>query len=259
MKILITGANRGIGASLVTLASEQGHEIIALGRDLTALKQQYANNPKVSCDQLDVCDTAQWRKVIERHTPFDVLINVAGVLFSGVTGELKVEEVSAMLDVNVKGTIFGTNAAAASMKQQESGHIINIGSTAALFPTPGTPVYAASKFAVRGFSLAAAGDLKPYGISVSLMNPCAVKTDMLEQQRGDKNAALTFSGKRALTSEEVAQAILGPVLHHKPLEYFLPKSDGWLGKLSNVWPRLFLQLAKKARTQGEKNFHSDKF
>ena len=63
---------------------------------------------------------------------FDVLINVAGVLYSGQTGELKPDEVSAMLDVNVKGTIYGTNAAAQVMKPRGFGHIINIGSTASL-------------------------------------------------------------------------------------------------------------------------------
>ena len=259
MKILITGGNRGIGATLVAKAHQQGHEVVALGRNLEALQQQWQGFNKVQCDQLDVTDAGSWQQIVQRHAPFDVLINVAGVLYSGQTGELNPAEVSAMLDTNVKGTIYGTNAAAVQMKRQGSGHIINVGSTASLFPTPGTPIYAASKFAVRGFTLAAAGDLKPHGIAVTLFGPCAVKTDMLEKQRGDKNAALTFTGKRALTVEEVAAAILGPVLQKRPLEYFLPRSDGWLGKFSNLFPGFFLALAAHARAQGMKNFGSEKF
>lgn len=259
MKIIITGANRGIGATLVEKATQQGHQVVALGRNLDALQQLWQGNSQVTCDQLEVTDANNWQAIIERHAPFDVLINVAGVLYSGQTGELNPDEVSAMLDVNVKGTIYGTNAAATAMKKQGFGHIINVGSTASLFPTPGTPIYATSKFAVRGFSIAAAGDLKPHGIAVTLFGPCAVKTDMLEKQRGDKNAALTFTGKRALSAEEVADAILGPVLKKQPLEYFLPRSDGWLGKFSNVFPAVFLKLAEKARKKGEENFKSGLF
>ncbi len=259
MKILITGANRGIGATLVEKAAQLGHEVVALGRNIEALTAQCQAHKNVTCDRLEVTDALQWQQVALRHAPFDVLINVAGVLYSGQTGELKPDEVSAMLDVNVKGTIYGTNAAAQVMKPRGFGHIINIGSTASLFPTPGTPIYATSKFAVRGFSIAAAGDLKPHGIAVTLFGPAAVKTDMLEKQRGDKNAALTFTGKRALTPEEVAEAILGPVLKKRPVEYFLPRSDGWLGKFSNVFPSAFLWLAARLRKKGEKNFNAKGF
>lgn len=92
-----------------------------------------------------------------------------------------------------------------------------------------------------------------------LVGPCAVKTDMLEQQRGDADAALTFTGKRALTPEDVAAEILGPVLRKKPLECFIPRADGWLGKFSNVFPSIFLKLAERARADGAKNFSSNKF
>jgi len=111
----------------------------------------------------------------------------------------------------------------------------------------------------RGFSIAAAGGLKPHGIAVTLVGPAAVKPDMLEQQRGDANAALTFTGKRALTPEEVSEAILGPVLKHRPIEYFLPRSDEFLGKFSNVFPKTFLKLAARAKKKGEKNFESKKY
>lgn len=263
MKILVTGAANGIGAAITAAALRRGHIVIAADLDRQVLKDRWKDSRGVVCEELNVSFADDWEMLVGRldragHA-IDVLVNVAGVLRSGKTGELLPQDVHNMLDVNTKGVIFGANAVAPAMIRRRSGHIINIGSTASLFATPGTTVYAASKFAVRGFSIAAAGDLRPHGIAVTLVGPGPVKTRMLEQQRGDANASLTFSGQRALTPEEVADAVLGPVLKTRPLEYYLPGKDGILGKISNVLPRLFLSQIASARRRGEKNFHSSAF
>ena len=78
-------------------------------------------------------------------------------------------------------------------------------------------------------------------------------------RRKKRTLVLTFTGKRALTPEEVAAAVLGPVLKKRPLEYFLPASDGWLGKLCNVLPGVFLGQLAAARKRGQQNFGSDAF
>lgn len=263
MTILITGAASGIGAAITEAAAARGHRVIAADLDQTALEARWQNNTSVTAETLDVRSAEAWTELNQRLTQggeqIDVLINVAGVLRSGQAGELKPEDVDLMIDVNVKGVIFGTNAMAPAMVKRKSGHIINVGSIAALYPTPGTTVYAASKFAVRGFSLAAAGDLKPHGVAVTLFGPGPVKTAMLELQRGDADAALTFSRGRALAPEEVAAAILGPVLKKRPLEYYLPWPDGLLGKLCNSFPPIFFSQLERARKQGTKNFGSDAF
>lgn len=103
-------------------------------------------------------DETQWRSLVRKlegeGQAIDVLANVAGVLRSGRTGNLKGEDVRLMLDVNVQGAILGANAIAAHMIAQGiKGHIINVGSIASLYATPGTTIYAASKFAVRGLVL----------------------------------------------------------------------------------------------------------
>ncbi|MCH8499401.1 MAG: SDR family oxidoreductase [Marinobacter sp.] len=264
MLLLVTGAANGIGACIVEQAVHAGHQLIATDMDGTALAARWGEHPSVRCATLDVRQEAQWQSLFkgldhERLT-VDVLINVAGVLRSGRTGELVGDQVALTLDVNVKGVIFGTNAAAAHMiSAGRRGQIINIGSVASLCPVPGNAVYATSKFAVRGFSIAAAGDLRPYGIAVSLVGPGPVKTAMLEQQRGDENSALTFAGSRALTPAEVAKAVLGPVMKQRPLEYYLPWQDGLLGRVSNAAPGLFLRMAHYASKRGHKNFESDNF
>lgn len=261
--ILITGAAGGIGTAVVDMAAERGHQVIAAGLDVDALNDRWRANPRVRCETLDVTQWHDWQNLLGRldadGVALDVLINAAGVLRSGQAGALRQPDIDLMLDVNVKGVIYGTNAVAAGMRQRQSGHIINVGSVASLYATPGTTLYAATKFAARGFSIAAAGDLKPHGVAVTLFGPGPVKTAMLEQQRGDADAALTFSGPRALTPEEVARAILGPVLKKRPVEYFIPFRDEIMGKISNAWPRFFLSQVSKARARGKKHFSDDKF
>lgn len=262
--MLITGAAGGIGGALVQLAAERGHAVVAADRDGGVLQERWGTTPGVRTEVLDVTQPQAWTALLERlHADGaapDVLINVAGVLRSGQAGQLRPEDVDLMFDVNAKGMILGTNAAAALMKREgRHGHIINLGSVASLYATPGTTLYAASKFAIRGFSIAAAGDLRPHGIAVTLFGPGPVKTDMLEQQRGDADAALTFSGRRALSAQEVAAAILGPVLQKRPLEYFMPWRDHVLGKICNAFPRFFLSQLAAARKRGQKHFNDSNF
>ncbi|TCD19079.1 SDR family NAD(P)-dependent oxidoreductase [Pseudomonas sp. IC_126] len=263
MHILITGAANGIGAAVTAMAAGKGYRIIATDLDMDALQRRWQALPNIRCQALDVRDAQGWTDLVAglEHVgiEIDVLINAAGVLRSGQTGELKQADIDLTMDVNVKGVIFGVNAVAAGMKRRRRGHIINIGSIASLYATPGTTTYAASKFAVRGFSIAAAGDLRPFGVAVTLFGPGPVKTAMLEQQRGDADAALTFSGARALSADEVAAAILGPVLRKRPLEYFLPAREGLLGKLCNAFPGFFLSQVDKARARGLRNFTADAY
>lgn len=261
MNLLITGAATGIGAAITAMAVRQGHEVVAADLNFEALQRRWAGFPTVQCRALDVRRPEAWAQLVreleQAGFAIEVLINVAGVLRSGQTGELRPEDIELTLDVNVKGVMLGANAVAPAMKARHRGHIINIGSVASLYATPGTSTYAASKFAVRGFSIAAAGDLRPYGVAVTLLGPGPVKTDMLEQQRGDPDAALTFSGARALDADEVAAAVLGPVLRKRSVEFYLPFRDAVLGKISNAFPAFFLSQIEKARERGRRHFDSD--
>lgn len=263
MNLLITGAASGIGAAIAAMALRHGHRVVAADMNAEALAARWGGQANVQCRVLDVRSAEAWQALVQDLEQggfaIDVLMNVAGVLRSGQTGELRPADIALTLDVNVKGVMLGANAVAAVMKPRRRGHIINIGSIASLYATPGTTTYAASKFAVRGFSIAAAGDLRPHGIAVTLFGPGPVKTDMLEQQRGDPDAALTFSGGRALSPDEVAAAILGPVLKKRPVEYYLPFQDSVLGKVCNAFPVFFLGQVDRARERGRRNFSSSDY
>ena len=263
MHLLITGAAGGIGKQLVEKGLTLGHSITACDNAPIALSDDFKGMHRFTASQLDVRQIEQWQEVVDSawsRSPIDCIINVAGVLRAGITGALKAQEVSLQFEVNALGVIYGTDTfARKAINEKAKGHIINIGSTAGLFATPGNAIYAATKHAVRGFSIAAAGDLRPQGIDVSLVAPTAVRTNMLEQQRGDQRAALTFSGTRALTTGEVVDKIFQDVIPNRPLETFIPTNEKWTGRLATCFPEAFLKQVEKSREKGVNNFNSKSF
>ena len=258
---LLTGCASGIGRHMVGRLAARGDRIIATDLDLDGLEAAARADgwdaERVVLRRLDVRDPEAWEAtmavVTERFGRLDVAMNIAGYLKPANVVDLAPADVDLHLDVNAKGVALGTRAAARLMVEQGSGHIINIGSLASLAPVPGLSLYAASKFAVRGFTLAAAQELAPHGVHVSLVMPDAVQTPMLELQVDYEEAALTFSGPRALTVAEVGQAIIDTVLEHHPLELALPMARGLMARISNSAPALALRLEPLLRKRGRAN------
>jgi len=243
MNTIVTGAASGIGCQVVTQLAQAGHTVLAADLDSQALAATATANAwsaSVTQVQHDVRDAESWRRLFElqaaRCGALDAMVNVAGVLRVESVGELKPESVALQLDVNTKGVILGTQFAAAVMKPLGRGRIVNIASLAALAPIPGISVYSASKFAVRGFSLAAAQELAPFGVHVSVVCPDAVATPMVDYQLDHAGAALTFSGPRILTAEEVARAVVGLLQGPPRVELVIPWSRGVLAKISTLLP-----------------------
>jgi 3-oxoacyl-[acyl-carrier protein] reductase len=253
---IVTGAASGIGFALATQLLKQ-HEFVCacdINTDAMQKLQQLHGQTNLLLQALDVREPLQWKHVIDavvaRWHRIDVLCNVAGVLRENWVSESTEADVHLHFDINVKGTIFGTQAVLPTMLAQQQGHIINIASLAALAPVPGLALYSASKFAVRSFSLASAMELASKGIAVTSICPDAVQTPMLDQQKGKEQAALTFSGSRALTTEEVVNAILGPVLNDQPLEIILPPMRGVIAKVANAFPAMTALQLKWVRQMG---------
>lgn len=234
MNALVAGAEGGIGRCVAD-------ELRALGYAVLAADVSGGHPLDVTCED-------SWARAVDACRPLDLLVNCAGVLVPSHVADLSARAVQAQLDVNVRGVILGTRAAAGAMGR--GGHIVNLASLAGLTPVPGLSVYSASKAAVRSFSIAAAAELAPRGIAVTVVCPDAVQTPMLELQRDRPEAALTFSGTRVLTPEEVARAIVGPVLRRRPLEYWLPAWRGWLCRVSDLFPDLALRALPHLRRRG---------
>jgi 3-oxoacyl-[acyl-carrier protein] reductase len=109
---------------------------------------------------------------------------------------------------------------------------------AALAPVKGLSLYSASKFGARGFALAAAMDLKPQGVDVTVICPDAVDTPMLEAEARMPDAALVFTSKHPLTVHDMERLMLRRVLPRRPLEVSLPLRMGLLTRLAGAWPGL---------------------
>ncbi len=192
------------------------------------------------------------RRALAHFGRVDVLMNVAGYLKPGFVHQLDAAEVDKHLDINTKGLIHGCRVIGRHFAAQKSGHIVNIGSLASLAPVAGLNLYVASKYAVRGFTLAIAQELAPHHVHVSLVMPDAVQTPMLDLQVDYAEAAMTFSGPRALTVQDIERVLIEEVLPNRPLEVTIPMTRGLIARFATFMPGTAMSLGPTFNSQGRK-------
>lgn len=256
--MVLTGCASGIGRHLAGALARAGHRVLATDLNEAGLVQQAREGgwspSQVLLRRLDVRDAAEWDSTLELARThwgrIDVLMNIAGFLRPGRVHETSIEDIELHIDVNLKGTVLGTRAAARHMIRAGRGHIINFGSLASLAPVAGLALYAASKFAVRGFSLAAAGELRPHGIYVTVVMPDAVQTPMLDKQLSHEEAALTFSGARPLRVEDIERVLFERILPKRPIEIAIPRARAALARVANTVPQLHQLIAPMLEKKG---------
>ena len=187
--IVITGASSGLGAAAARLLAEKGALLVLGARRIdriNALAKEIVESTgkQAIAVQVDVTDKNQVRNLvdsaIEKFGRIDVMLNNAGLMPLSPLDRYKTDEWDRMIDVNIKGVLYGIAAALPHMQRQRGGHIINVASVAghALFPT-GT-VYCATKFAVRAISEGLRQEVKPYDIRTTIISPGAVATELLD-------------------------------------------------------------------------------
>lgn len=189
-RILVTGAATGIGAAAVGALTEAGAEVAA-----TYHKTPPPDGLAATWLQCDVRDadavSAMTRQAVERLGGLDVLVNAAGLWQAGVPGYIGVDEISFLLDTNVKATIL-TNQAAYAVMKAHGGRIINFGSSEAVMGSPISAVYAATKGAVQAWTRSAARAWAADNVTVNALAP-AVQTpgaDRLRDFLGPEAAGL---------------------------------------------------------------------
>ncbi|GAA4467779.1 SDR family NAD(P)-dependent oxidoreductase [Nemorincola caseinilytica] len=217
--ILITGATAGFGRAIAERCAKEGYTVCITGRReerLKALKEELEAKYGVRVIPLcfDVRDSAQVAAAItelkQQVDRIDVLVNNAG-LAAGLStideGELADWEV--MIDTNIKGLVYMTRQVAPMMREQASGHIINIGSTAGKTVYRNGNVYCATKFAVDALTQATRIDMLQYGIKVTSINPGMAETEFsLVRYKGDEErAANMYKGVRPLQAEDIADIL----------------------------------------------------
>lgn len=256
--VLITGAASGIGRHLATALADDGRRVVATDLDEEGLRrsarQHQWDMTGVETAVMDVTEPDDWRRVVDRIVEqrgrLDVMINAAGYLQPGYVHEIDPDEIELQVDVNLKGTMYGTRVVGEQMVEQETGHIVNFGSLASMAPLSGLGIYTGSKFGVRGYSLAAAQELRTHEVDVTVVMPDAVDTSMLEKQADYEEAAIVFSGSDPLTVEDIEEAMFERVLPDRPLEVALPATRGGIARLTNLVPQILGVLEPLFRKLG---------
>jgi NADP-dependent 3-hydroxy acid dehydrogenase YdfG len=184
--VVVTGASSGLGEATARLLSAQGATVVLGARRTVRLqalaKDLEARGGKALALETDVTRREQVKALVDSavqtYGRIDVMINNAGLMPQAPLEQLKVDEWDRMIDVNIKGLMYGIAAALPHMQQQKAGHFINVSSVAGHKVGPGFAVYSATKFAVRALSEGLRQEVKPYNIRTTVISPGAVATEL---------------------------------------------------------------------------------
>ena len=184
--VVITGASSGLGAATARLLSAEGASVALGARRVDRLralaKELIGKGGQALTVATDVTDCDAVKTLVDTAVQtfgrIDVMINNAGLMPQALLERLKIDEWNRMIDVNLKGVLYGIAAALPHMKRQKSGHFINVSSVAGHRVGPGFAVYAATKHAVRALSEGLRQEVKPYNIRTTVISPGAVATEL---------------------------------------------------------------------------------
>jgi len=215
--VVITGASSGLGEATARLLSAQDASVVLGARRIDRLRvladELSRRGGKALAVPTDVIQCDQVKRLVDAavqtYGRIDVMINNAGLMPQALLERLKIDEWNQMIDVNIKGVLYGIAAALPHMKQQKAGHFINVSSVAGHRVGPGFAVYAATKYAVRALSEGLRQEVKPYNIRTTVISPGAVATE-LPNTVTDPQAAeriRKFYAEVAIPAESFAQAV----------------------------------------------------
>lgn len=213
--ILITGGGTGIGAEAARLLAGRGARVAVAARRKDKLDGVVADIAAVGGDarayRLDVTDKREVEAVVAAVVAdfgrIDVVVNNAGLMPIRPMAEVNTDEWDAMIDVNIKGTLYGVAAALPRFLAQGSGHVINLSSVAGLKVfSPGGTVYSGTKFAVRAISEGLRHEVGA-AVRVTSIEPGAVESDLKHSTSGGATETVLEFYRQAIPAASVARAI----------------------------------------------------
>jgi NADP-dependent 3-hydroxy acid dehydrogenase YdfG len=215
--VAITGASSGLGEATARLLAKQGAVVVLGARRADRIgslaDELNGAGGKALSVKTDVTDREQVKRLVEAAVKtfgrIDVMLNNAGVMPLAPLERLKTDEWDQMIDVNFKGVLNGIAAALPYMKEQKSGHFINVSSVAGHKVIPDGTVYCATKYAVRALSEGLRQELKPYNIRTTVISPGAVASELLEHISEKDIHAQTkdFVSKIAIPADSFARMV----------------------------------------------------
>jgi NAD(P)-dependent dehydrogenase (short-subunit alcohol dehydrogenase family) len=183
---LVTGAGRGMGVDFARAALTAGHNVVATGRNLDTVRSAVGDYEQLLVTELDITDADSAERAvaaaIARFGRIDVLVNNAGNFFGGFFEELSPQQVRRQIETNLFGPMTVTRAVLPVMRQQRSGLVISISSTAGVVGGAFGSAYAASKFGLEGWIEGLAGEVEPFGIRTMIVEPGFFRTELLQPE-----------------------------------------------------------------------------
>ena len=215
--VIITGASSGIGESTARLLAGEGAKVVLAARRKDRLDSLVEDIRGAGGSAIgfktDVTERDQVEKLVQdalnEHDRIDVMVNNSGIMQIAPMAALKVEEWDRMIDVNIKGLLYGIAAVLPTMQRQQSGHIINTASVVGFkVLAPGGTVYSATKFAVRAITEGLRIEVKQNNIRTTIISPGVVATELPETSSDEATRKYLRDLYRiAIPVESIAQAI----------------------------------------------------
>ncbi len=187
--VMVTGATRGIGKQIAKAFAQQGATVVVIGRNLDLVQETTQEIQRegyraegFSCDVTNLAHVEEIiNKILDKHKSIDILVNNAGVTKDNLLLRMSESDWDSVISVNLKGIFNCTKIVSKAMLKARKGKIISIASVIGLTGNPGQANYAASKAGVIGFSKSVARELASRGITVNVVAPGYIQTDMTAQ------------------------------------------------------------------------------
>ena len=210
--VVITGGSSGLGEAAARHLSAAGATIVLGARRVERMQaltsELAAEGRKAAFLATDVTDRAQVGKLVdlavEKFGRIDVMLNNAGLMPSSPLERLKVDDWERMVDVNIKGVLYGIAAALPHMRRQKSGHFVNVSSVAGHKVRAGGAVYAATKHAVRALTEGLRQEVKPYNLRTTIISPGAVGRNRISLMSTSSGCEMAYATARANESAGTA-------------------------------------------------------
>jgi NAD(P)-dependent dehydrogenase (short-subunit alcohol dehydrogenase family) len=229
---VVTGAGSGIGRALAQQLAAAGSALAIADVDEVGLLQTEQSLDKksalVTTHVVDVADEEGMRsfaeEVAKRHGRVTLLINNAGVALHGNFDEVSLDDFRLLMNINFWGTLYGVKFFLPLLKREKRAQIVNISSVFGIIAPAGQCAYAASKFAVRGFTEALRHELQGSNVTVSCVHPGGIRTQIARHARvgagvsgtGHQEKAVRFEKLLRTSPEAAAARILRGVEHREP-------------------------------------------